>query len=112
MQASTNIVYNISYLFVGRIPIFSQQHQPMRHFKFILLSFFIISFMPTGYSQNSSKKSSNSFSSTYVKTYVTKTGKVVKGHVRKKVSTDPNAAKNRTRSNVYYHTKGKYKRKK
>jgi hypothetical protein len=38
-------------------------------------------------------------------------GKFKKGYVRKDVSTDKNASKNRARSRYYYQTKGKYRRK-
>lgn len=40
----------------------------------------------------------------YVDPYVTKNGKIVKGHIRKEYSTDPNALKNRARSKYYYQT--------
>jgi hypothetical protein len=39
---------------------------------------------------------------TYVKPYVTKSGKVVKGHVRKKVSTSPKAIERQNYSKGYY----------
>jgi flagellar basal body-associated protein FliL len=41
-------------------------------------------------------------SNTYVKPYHTRTGKMVKGHVRKSVSTSPNAVKRRNYSKGYY----------
>ncbi len=44
----------------------------------------------------------------YVKPYVTRTGKIVSGHYRKSYSTSPNVYKNRAKSKYYYHTKGKY----
>ena len=46
----------------------------------------------------------------YVKPYVTRTGKIVSGHYRKSYSTSPSAYKNRARSRYYYHSKGKYTR--
>ncbi|MEN9325947.1 MAG: hypothetical protein RI943_358 [Bacteroidota bacterium] len=46
----------------------------------------------------------------YVKPYVTRTGKIVSGHYRKSYSTSPNVFKNRAKSRYYYHTKGKYTR--
>jgi hypothetical protein len=49
---------------------------------------------------------------TYVKPSIDYKGKMRKGHVRRKVSTDKNAIKNRNRSRYYYHTRGKYRRKK
>ncbi len=50
--------------------------------------------------------------SSYVKPYVTRKGKIVSGHYRKSYSTSPNVFKNRARSRYYYHTKGKYTRRK
>jgi flagellar basal body-associated protein FliL len=44
----------------------------------------------------------SSSSNTYVKPYHTRTGKMVKGHVRKSVSTSPNAVKSRNYSKGYY----------
>lgn len=82
------------------------------YLKFTLFSVFCFSFTFSFFAQNLSKKPTNNPVGTYVKTYVTKSGKVVKGHMRKKVSTDPKEGKNRTRSKIYYHTKGKYRRKK
>jgi len=41
-------------------------------------------------------------SNTYVKPHVTRTGKIVKGHVRKSVSTSPNAVKRQNYSKGYY----------
>ncbi len=49
---------------------------------------------------------------TYVKPSIDYRGRMRKGYVRKKVSTDKNAIKNRNRSRYYYHTRGKYRRKK
>lgn len=48
----------------------------------------------------------------YVKPSIDYKGKMRKGHVRRKVSSDKNAIKNRNRSRYYYHTRGKYRRKK
>jgi hypothetical protein len=41
-------------------------------------------------------------SNTYVKPHVTRTGRIVKGHVRKSVSTNPNAVKKQNYSKGYY----------
>jgi hypothetical protein len=41
-------------------------------------------------------------SNTYVKPHVTRTGKIVKGHVRKSISTSPNAVKRQNYSKGYY----------
>lgn len=49
---------------------------------------------------------------TYVKPSIDYRGRMRKGYVRKKVSTNKNAIKNRNRSRYYYHTRGKYRRKK
>lgn len=50
-------------------------------------------------------------SGTLVGPSIDRRGRFRKGYVRKHVSTDVNAVKNRTRSKVYYHTKGKYRNK-
>ncbi len=42
-------------------------------------------------------------SNTYIKPHVTRTGKIVKGHVRKSVSTNPNTVKKQNYSKGYYH---------
>jgi len=55
------------------------------------------------------KKSDNA-GGVYVKP--TRTGKFRKGHVRKNVSTDKNTIKIQNHSRYYYHTGGKYRRKK
>jgi hypothetical protein len=57
-------------------------------------------------------KKSDDSNRSYVKPSVDYKGKTRKGHVRKKVSTDKNAIKNRNRSKYYYETRGKYRRKK
>ena len=41
-------------------------------------------------------------SNSYVKPYHTRTGKLVKGHVRKSISTSPNAVKRQNYSKEYY----------
>lgn len=48
----------------------------------------------------------------YVKPYVTRNGKIVSAHYKKSVSISPNAYKNRARSKYYYHSRGKYTRRK
>jgi hypothetical protein len=50
----------------------------------------------------------SSSSNTYVKPYHTRTGKMVKGHVRKSVSTSQNAVKLRNYSKGYYQ-RNKYR---
>jgi hypothetical protein len=50
--------------------------------------------------------------STYVKPSADYRGRVRKGHVRKSVSTSPNAIKKRNRSKYYYETRGKYRKRK
>jgi hypothetical protein len=49
-----------------------------------------------------SSKDNNGYK--YVKPYTTKRGKFVKGHLRKPVSSNRNAYKNRARSRYYYKT--------
>jgi hypothetical protein len=49
---------------------------------------------------------------TYVNPPIDYRGRVRKGHVRKSVSTSPNAIKNRNRSKYYYETRGKYRKRK
>ncbi|MFM6935888.1 MAG: hypothetical protein ACKOXP_10620 [Flavobacteriales bacterium] len=46
----------------------------------------------------------------YVSPSLTRTGKVRKAYVRRKVSYSPSAYKSRARSRYYYHTRGKYRR--
>ena len=53
---------------------------------------------------------SDQIKSSYVKPYVTRSGKIVSGHYRKSYSTSPSVFKNRAKSRYYYHTKGKYTR--
>ena len=72
-------------------------------FKIAILALFVVNIQCVIYAQ---RKSS------YVKTYMTRNGRVVKGHFRKSFSTSPNAFKNRAKSQYYYHTKGKYTRRK
>lgn len=55
---------------------------------------------------------SDSAGGTYVQPSVTRSGKVRKGHVRKNVSTDKNAYKSQSHSKYYYHSRGKYRKKK
>jgi hypothetical protein len=55
-------------------------------------------------------KQSEHSSGTYVKPTVTRTGQIRKGYVRKKYSTSKHAVRNRMRSRYYYHTRGKYRR--
>lgn len=48
-------------------------------------------------------KKSNTQQSSYVKPYYTHSGKMVKGHTRKKHSTSATAYKSRQNSKSYYH---------
>jgi hypothetical protein len=50
----------------------------------------------------SSKHSDSDSSNEYVEPYHTRSGKFVKGHVRKSVSTSPNAVKKQNYSKAYY----------
>jgi hypothetical protein len=73
----------------------------MKRIFIIILALFTI--FNTGFAQ---RKSS------YVKGYVTKNGRVVKGHSRKGVSTNPSAQKRRNYSKAYYQrNKWRYKKK-
>ena len=47
----------------------------------------------------------------YVKPSVDKNGRVRKGHMRMPVSTKKNAVKSQNKSNYYYKTRGKYRKK-
>lgn len=49
-----------------------------------------------------SNNKTESGTSSYVKPHVTRTGKFVKGHVRKSVNTSPNAVKRQNYSKGYY----------
>jgi hypothetical protein len=49
-----------------------------------------------------SNQTESGSSNSYVKPYHTRTGKLVKGHVRKSVSTSPNAVKKQNYSKGYY----------
>ncbi len=75
-----------------------------RHLNRFLLNSLIIGFL-LFFSSCDFKKSDDSNRS-YVKPSVDYKGKTWKGHVRKKVSTDKNAIKNRNRSKYYYETRG------
>lgn len=50
----------------------------------------------------SSKHTDSDSSNEYVEPYHTRSGKFVKGHVRKSVSTSPNAVKKQNYSKAYY----------
>jgi hypothetical protein len=80
----------------------------------VKFSFFILLLFLSGTSIFIScdfKKSENA-GGTYVKPSIDYKGRMRKGYVRKKVSTNKNAIKNQNRSRYYYHTRGKYRRKK
>ena len=49
-----------------------------------------------------SNQTKSGSSNSYVKPYHTRSGKLVKGHVRKSVSTSPNAVKKQNYSKGYY----------
>jgi hypothetical protein len=72
-----------------------------------IVSFGVLTFSIPSCDFKKSDKSSRS----YVKQSVNYKGQMRKGHVRKKVSTDKNAMKNQNKSRYYYHTRGKYRRK-
>jgi len=58
------------------------------------------------------EKSSESNGMHYVSPTINKYGRFRKGYVRKSVSTDKNAIRNQARSRYYYHTRGKYNKRK
>jgi hypothetical protein len=70
--------------------------------------FSIIMIVLIGFVIFSSKDNDSSSNNSYVKPYNTRTGKFVKGHVRKSVSTSPNALKKRNYSKGYYY-RNKYR---
>ena len=59
-----------------------------------------------------STDSTNAKKAVIVKPYTDYKGKFHKGHVRMPINANKNAVKNRIQSKKYYHTKGKYLRKK
>jgi hypothetical protein len=63
----------------------------------VCISFFILSLIGCDVQDKKERKSK----STYVKPYVTQTGKLVKGKVRKSWSSSPNRIKNQNRSKSY-----------
>ena len=63
------------------------------------ISFFILSLIGCDIQEKKERKSK----STYVKPYVTQTGKLVTGKVRKSWSSSPNRIKNQNRSKSYYN---------
>jgi len=65
-------------------------------FSILIVGIIMLVIMLTG---NFTKTNS---SNSYVKPYHTRTGKLVKGHVRKSVSTSPNAVKKQNYSKGYY----------
>jgi hypothetical protein len=79
--------------------------------KFHLLFLILFFSLTTSFISCDFKKSENA-GGTYVKPSIDYKGKMRKGYVRKKVSTNKNAIKNQNRSRYYYHTRGKYRRKK
>jgi hypothetical protein len=80
--------------------------------KYFLKSILIFSILNIYVFSSCDFKKSDKAGGVYVKPTITRTGKFRKGHVRKNVSTDKNAIKNQNRSRYYYHTRGKYRRKK
>lgn len=64
----------------------------------VCISFFIFTFIGCDIQDKKERKSK----STYVKPYVTQSGRLVKGGVRKSWSSSPNRIKNQNRSKSYY----------
>ena len=65
----------------------------------VCISFFVVSLIGCDIQEKKERKSK----STYVKPYVTQSGKLVKGKVRKSWSSSPNRIKNQNRSKSYYN---------
>jgi len=65
----------------------------------LCIGFFILSFIGCDLQKKKERKSK----STYVKPYVTQSGKFVKGTVRRSWSSSPNRIKNQNRSKSYQH---------
>jgi hypothetical protein len=61
--------------------------------------FIVVSFFGCDIQEKKERKSK----STYVKPYVTQSGKLVRGSVRKSWSSSPNRIKNQNRSKSYYN---------
>ena len=67
--------------------------------KKVCISVFIFSLIGCDIQEKKDRKSK----STYVKPYVTQSGKLVRGGVRKSWSSSPNRIKNQNRSKSYYN---------
>ena len=65
----------------------------------VCISFFVVSLFGCDIQEKKDRKSK----STYVKPYVTQSGKLVRGGVRKSWSSSPNRIKNQNRSKSYYN---------
>ena len=65
----------------------------------VCISFFVVSLLGCDIQEKKDRKSK----STYVKPYVTQSGKLVRGGVRKSWSSSPNRIKNQNRSKSYYN---------
>jgi hypothetical protein len=65
----------------------------------VCISFFVVFLLGCDIQEKKDRKSK----STYVKPYVTQSGKLVRGGVRKSWSSSPNRIKNQNRSKSYYN---------
>ena len=65
----------------------------------VCISFFILTIIGCDIQEKKERKSK----STYVNPYVTQSGRLVKGSVRKRWSSSPNWIKNQNRSKSYYN---------
>lgn len=65
----------------------------------VCIRIFLLSFIGCDIQEKKDRKSK----STYVKPYVTQSGKLVRGSVRKSWSSSPNRIKNQNRSKSYYN---------
>lgn len=84
-------------------------HRTTRGCMLQILVFFGITFSLT-FLASCDMKSTKESSYEYVRPTITRTGKMRKAYVRRKVSYSPKAYKSRARSRYYYHTRGKYRR--
>jgi len=80
--------------------------------KFITKCIAIVTVILFTLSCNNNDSSERAKDAVYVKPSIDRRGRFRKGYVRMPVSTRKNAVKNQNRSRYYYHTRGKYRKKK
>jgi hypothetical protein len=94
-----------------RIPSIKKRIAARTSVRFMLqlLLFFSLGLGLIGFASCDLKRTDDA-GGTYVGPSVTRTGKIRKGYVRRKVSLHKNAVRRQNRSRYYYHTRGKYHR--